>query len=71
MTLCKWLRWKGWYAEWDVAELAAMFAANEVPYTCLRTVQAWGPDDGPCAPERCGPHRPCFQPSPRLPSRVS
>lgn len=66
--LCRSLRWKSLHLQptWTEAELAEVFAHNEVPYSCLRTAQPWGPDDAACAPERCTPDRGCFAPSPRL-----
>jgi len=72
MTLCKWLRWKTYYGgQWKTrADLQAMFAMNEVPYDCLKTCQAWGPDDGVVSPECCGPQRTCFVPSAKLPPEV-
>lgn len=66
--LCRSLRWKGYYGpdSFTEAELAEHYASNEVPWTCLDTAFPWGPDDEVCAPERCGPGRACFTPSPRL-----
>ena len=68
MTLCRFMRWKSYYttATFTEAQLAELFAENEVPYSCLKTCEAWGPDDGLAAPERCGPERVCFVPSPKL-----
>jgi hypothetical protein len=68
MELCRSLRWKGWYAVevFTATTLAEHVTANEVPYSCLRTCQAWGPDDAPATPERCDGTRPCFSPSPKL-----
>lgn len=67
MNLCRHLRWKSYYTTptFTDDDLAAMFAMNEVPYSCLKTCEAWGPDDAIAAPERCGPERPCFVPSPK------
>lgn len=68
MQLCHSLRWKSWYGSeaFTEATLSAQFRSNEVPYTCLRTCQPWGPDDGPALPESCGSFRSCFRPSPKL-----
>jgi hypothetical protein len=68
MQLCRSLRWKSWYGTdaFSEAELVATFRSNEVPYTCLQTCQAWGPDDAPAVPERCDGTRSCFRPSRKL-----
>lgn len=65
MQLCRFLRWKGIHAQdWSSpAELLAVLRRNDVPFSCLHTCQAWGPDDGPAAPERCDASRPCFEAS--------
>jgi hypothetical protein len=34
---------------------------SQVPFSCLRTCQAWGPDDDLVAPERCQDGRECFE----------
>ncbi len=60
MKICSFLRWKGYSEECSDAELAYIFARNSVPYTCLRTCQPWGMDDGPAEPESCRPDRLCF-----------
>ncbi len=59
---CRWLRWKG---HRDAAhrlpgEQALRLRASKVPFTCLRTTHAFGPDAGPVAPEACRPGRGCF-----------
>ena len=68
MELCRFLRWKSYYALEVVtpSALAEQVSRNEVPYSCLRTCQSWGPDDEVAAPEACGSDRPCFEPSKRL-----
>lgn len=73
MNLCRFLRWKSWYhhESFTPDELAAVYAHNEVPYTCLKTCHPWGPDDDVAAPERCGPDRACFRASPKLVRPVS
>ncbi len=73
MELCRWMRWKTFYGQlWQTrAELAAIFATNDVPYQCLKTCQAWGPDDEVASPECCGSHRVCFEPSAKLPRAQS
>lgn len=67
MTLCRWMRWKSYYTTTTFTddELAALYALDDVPYSCLKTCEAWGPDDGLAAPERCQPGRRCFVPSPK------
>ena len=42
-------------------ELEASLQREQVPFSCLRTCQAWGPDDDIVAPERCSADRPCFE----------
>ena len=68
MELCAFLRWKSFYGTEHLAEdeLAGLLARNEVPYSCLRTTQAFGPDDDLVAPERCDSDRACYERSPRL-----
>jgi hypothetical protein len=70
VRLCAWLRWKGYYGgRWDtMEELVADMTRGDVPYSCLRTCQAWGPDDDVAAPEGCQPGRGCFEASPREPT---
>ena len=68
MKLCRSMRWKGWYAQriWPAAEWAEAASANEVPWTCVQTGEAWGPDDSLACPEDCQPGRGCFERSERL-----
>lgn len=68
MKLCQSLRWKGWYGQrvWSEAEWLAAAAANDVPWTCGQTGEAWGTDEGLACPEDCQPGRACFAPSARL-----
>jgi hypothetical protein len=64
MELCRNLRWKSISLDLDdPAELAAAFARNQVPYSCLATCRSWGPDDELAGPELCHAERPCFRPS--------
>ena len=39
---------------------------NQVPFGCLRTCRAWGPDDDLAAPELCTADRPCFERDPTV-----
>jgi len=72
MLICRNLRWKGFARDAeDLDEFHHTFARNQVPYSCLRTCQPWGPDDELAAPECCNDSRPCFQQSPLTPLRVS
>ena len=65
MELCRHLRWKSSARDsQDPLEVLGAFARNQVPYSCLRTCQAWGPDDGLAAPECCNGSRACFEPAP-------
>lgn len=68
MTLCRWLRWKTLYGRETLteAELSELVARNDVPYSCLKTCEAWGPDGDVAAPEACGGDRACFERSRRL-----
>ena len=68
MELCRSLRWKSFYGQksFSAEDLLNLFSLNEVPYSCLQTCEAWGPDDDLKAPERCQPGRSCFEPSSRL-----
>ena len=63
MNRCRHLRWKG--ARDDIREgrVAEVFTANHVTYSCLRTCNAWGPDDQLAVPEGCGADRLCFDPA--------
>lgn len=60
---CARLRWKGRGADGplDPLELHVRLLESPVPFTCLDTCQAWGPDDGPATPERCDPARACYR----------
>jgi hypothetical protein len=58
--ICQMLRWKGYDREAPTAERQFAFTRNQVPYTCLRTCQPWGPDDEPAVPEGCDAGRSCF-----------
>lgn len=66
--LCRNLRSKSLQAfdAVDADTLAALYAHNEVPWSCRGSGRNAGPDDELCAPEACQPGRGCFQPSPRL-----
>ena len=44
-----------------MAGLTLDFLKNEVPYSCLKTCQPWGPDDDVVAPEACVEQRGCFR----------
>lgn len=64
MQLCRNLRWKSITRDLeDPAEVLAAFVRNQVPYTCLETCRAWGPDDELAVPELCHSERACFRPS--------
>jgi len=69
MELCRFLRWKGFYGkDWVGAEgLAEALRADEVQYSCLKTCEPWGPDDGVATPGTCGGHRSCYRLSPITP----
>ncbi len=64
LELCARLRWKSISRDLeDPAEILHAFAKNQVPYSCLQTCRAWGPDDELAAPELCHRERTCFVPS--------
>jgi hypothetical protein len=61
MELCKYLRWKTQArGDGDPALVWESLARNQVPFSCLRTCMAWGPDDDLAAPELCTSARACF-----------
>ena len=67
MEVCRHLRWKGYDEELEPEEIVLAAVRNTVPYTCLRTCQTWGVDDGQAAPETCVRGRPCFAPRQPVP----
>jgi len=65
MDLCRHLRWKTFSRE--EADPSAVFESlsrDMVPYSCLKTLQPWGPDDDVVAPDCCCSGRACFQRDP-------
>ena len=65
LELCRHLFWKSISRDLDdPAAVLAQFARNSVPYTCLQTCRAAGPDDDLVAPELCHGERSCFDPAP-------
>lgn len=59
--LCRSLRWKGRQGEQRTAgALRFAIELNNVPWTCIKTCQPWGPDDAPVEPGRCQGDRACF-----------
>ncbi|MCB9741739.1 MAG: hypothetical protein H6741_02425 [Alphaproteobacteria bacterium] len=67
--LCRWLRWKGFIgAAYPSQEaLARALTFSDSTFTCLKTRQFQGPDDGMCSPESCAPGRSCYELSKRIP----
>ena len=65
-TRCRHLRWKSFAFGDDDGEdpiaLAESLLKRQVPFSCLRTCQAWGPDDDLVSPEDCIEGRACFVP---------
>lgn len=62
MDLCRHLRWKTFSRhDGDPAAIEASLQRGQVPFSCLRTCQSWGPDDDVVAPERCCAERACFE----------
>jgi hypothetical protein len=45
----------------DPGAIEESILRNQVPFSCLRTCQPWGPDDDLVAPELCQRDRSCFQ----------
>lgn len=70
LRLCAMLRWKTYYgSRWDTREaMLDDLLRGDVPYSCLRTCQPFGPDDDAAVPERCQPGRGCFRQSQREPA---
>jgi hypothetical protein len=65
LELCKHLRWKSFTRDVEgPGEFHLTFARNNVPYSCLRTCQPWGPDEDMAIPEGCNSERTCFEASP-------
>ena len=73
MRLCRSLRWKSFYGgSWPTPEdLDAELTSSGNPFSCLRTCQPWGPDEGPAFPSACQPSRSCFKVSPKDPGSES
>jgi hypothetical protein len=67
---CRHLRWKSVARDDDdpVALYASMLR-RQCPFTCARTLQAWGPDDDLVSPEECARQRPCFAALDDVPKR--
>jgi hypothetical protein len=65
MELCRYLRWKSAARDADDPRwIQESLLRNQVPFSCLQTCQAWGPDDDLVAPDLCRRERPCFSPDP-------
>ena len=65
MDLCRHLRWKTFSRqECDPTAVFESLSRDMVPYSCLKTCQAWGPDDDVVAPECCCAGRKCFERDP-------
>lgn len=61
---CRHLRWKSFaFGDDDGEDPVALHESllkRLVPFSCLRTCQAWGPDDDLVSPEDCTEARACF-----------
>jgi len=65
MELCRSLRWKSASrTSGDPRQVRESLLRSQVPFSCLRTCQPWGPDDELAAPECCTSARSCFVPDP-------
>ena len=70
-ALCRKLRTKrvdGNGADGEMWESAADTTSS---YTCLSTMEVFGPDDRVCHPGDCGESRSCYQPADGAPPRGS
>ena len=62
---CKKLRWKSYPLDQDrVHAVQELFVRGGQTFLCQTTANAFGEDDGPVAPERCGQERECYQEHP-------
>ncbi len=67
--VCCWLRARGAYGRGVDVEAWTSGDSPLDAYWCLRTLEAFGPDDGVAHAHRCRSGRACFEaePAPRLP----
>lgn len=66
MELCRHLRWKTFSRDdGDPDVIQASLLRGQVPYSCLRTCQSWGPDEQVVAPELCRRRRGCYEVDPQ------
>lgn len=72
LRLCAWIRSKSLYGRVfrDMEDVGAALSRSDVPFSCLRTCQPWGPDDALVEPGACQPGRGCFEVSPKEPGRA-
>jgi hypothetical protein len=62
IDLCRHLRWKTFSRDHDDPRaILASLQRNQVPFSCLRTCQAWGPDEDVVSPGACCAGRECFE----------
>ncbi len=62
--LCKHLRWKSHARDsGSPAAILESLRRQQVPFSCLYTCQAWGPDDDIVSPGSCSSARDCFEQS--------
>lgn len=65
MELCRYLRWKTFSKDsGDPQQIWESLVRSQVPFSCLRTCQSWGPDDELASPECCNRGRACFDRDP-------
>jgi hypothetical protein len=69
LRLCAWIRSKSLYGRTfrDADDIDQALRRRDVPFSCLQTCQAWGPDDDLVEPGRCQQGRGCFELSPKNP----
>ncbi len=56
---CRCLRTKMYYVV-GREHVDLRVSSPDAQYWCSRTTTVMGPDDVPCSPEGCRPHRECF-----------
>lgn len=72
MGVCTCLRFKGYRRDMPAEHLEQAFLRNSVPYSCLHTGDAWGPDGDIAAPETCAAEcgRDCYEAETSLLTRI-
>ena len=58
--VCRFLRWRGAYAEIPGMTTSEAGTSSIDAYWCLRTMEAFGPDEQLVHADHCNPARGCF-----------